>query len=69
MKRYGNLYSQIIEFDNLFLAARKAQSGKRFRDNVLDFNFNLERELMQLQRELKDKNYHPFFYSHAILGI
>ncbi|MCZ8119635.1 MAG: RNA-directed DNA polymerase [Microcystis sp. LE18-22.4A] len=62
MKRYGNLYSQIIEFDNLFLAARKAQSGKRFRDNVLDFNFNLERELMQLQRELKDKNYHPGAY-------
>ena len=62
MKRYGNLYPQIIEFDNLFLAAHKAQLGKRFRDNVLDFNFNLERELIQLQQELKDKTYHPGAY-------
>jgi hypothetical protein len=35
MKRYGNLYPQIIEFENLLLAARKAQKGKRFRDNVV----------------------------------
>lgn len=30
MKRYGNLWSQIIEFDNLLMAARQAQRGKRF---------------------------------------
>lgn len=30
MKRYGNLYPQIIDFDNLYLSARKAQKGKRF---------------------------------------
>ena len=35
MKRYGNLYPQIVEFDNIYLAARKAQKGKRFRENVL----------------------------------
>jgi retron-type reverse transcriptase len=62
MKRYGNLYPQIIEFDNLFLAARKAQLGKRFRDNVLDFNFNLAGELIKLQQELKDKTYQPGAY-------
>lgn len=62
MKRYGNLYSKIIEFGNLFLAARKAQLGKRYRDNVLDFNFNLEKQLIQLQEELKDKTYHPGAY-------
>ncbi|MEY3555996.1 MAG: hypothetical protein RLZZ580_2052, partial [Cyanobacteriota bacterium] len=49
MKRYGNLYSQIVEFDNLFLAARKAQSGKRFRDNVIDFNRRFKSEVHHLK--------------------
>ncbi len=38
MKRHGNIYPQIIDFENILLAARKAQKGKRFRDNVLEFN-------------------------------
>ncbi len=42
LKRYGNLYPQVIEFENILLAARKAQKGKRFRENVLAFNYNLE---------------------------
>jgi retron-type reverse transcriptase len=62
MKRYGNLYPKIIEFNNLFLAAHKAQLGKRYRDNVLDFNFNLEREIFNLQQELKEKTYQPGAY-------
>jgi retron-type reverse transcriptase len=62
MKRYGNLYPQIITFDNLYLAARKAQLGKRFRDNILDFNYNLEGELIKLQQELTAKTYQPGNY-------
>ncbi len=62
MKRYGNLYPKILEFDNILLAARKAQKGKRFRDNVLDFNYNLETELIKIQKELTDKNYQPGAY-------
>ena len=50
MKRYGNLYPQIIEFNNIYLAARKAQKGKRFRENVLKFNYNLGTELLKIQR-------------------
>ncbi len=62
MKRYGNLSNQIIDFENLLLAARKAQKGKRFRDNVLAFNYNLEKELQQLQTELRTKTYRPGAY-------
>ncbi len=40
MKRYGNLYSQIVDFENILIAAQKAQRGKRFRENVLAFNDN-----------------------------
>ncbi|MBD2341255.1 RNA-dependent DNA polymerase [Calothrix sp. FACHB-156] len=62
MKRYGNLYSQIIKFENILLASRQAQKGKRFRDNVLDFNYHLETELIRLQQQLTDKTYQPGAY-------
>ena len=62
MKRYGNLWPQIVDFDNLLLAARLAQKGKRFRGNVLEFNHTLERELFRLQWELKSRTYQPGGY-------
>ncbi|HEY9618947.1 MAG TPA: hypothetical protein V6C78_01180 [Crinalium sp.] len=62
MKRYGNLWPQVTDFSNLLRAAQKAQKGKRFRDNVLAFNHNLEAELIQLQLELETKTYIPGSY-------
>lgn len=62
MKRYGNLWPDIITFDNLWRAARQAQNGKRFRDNVLAFNDNIEAELLQLQNELTTQTYQPGSY-------
>jgi retron-type reverse transcriptase len=62
MKRYGNLWHQVIDFVNLLNAARKAQRGKRYRDNVLNFNYNLESELIHLQTELQNQTYKPGRY-------
>jgi retron-type reverse transcriptase len=62
MKRLKNLWHQIIRFDNLYLASRKAQKGKRFRDNVLEFNDQIENNLFQLQHELETKTYQPGEY-------
>jgi RNA-directed DNA polymerase len=62
MKRYGNLWPHIIDFENLLIAARQAQRGKRYRPNVLDFNYHLDRELLRLQRELSEKSYKPGKY-------
>ncbi len=62
MRRFGHLWQQVIEFENLHLAAKKAQMGKRFRPNVLEFNFHLETELIQLQQELTSKTYTPGEY-------
>jgi retron-type reverse transcriptase len=59
MKRFGNLWPQITTWENLVLAAKKAQRGKRYRDNVLDFNDNLESELLNLQEELSNHTYSP----------
>jgi retron-type reverse transcriptase len=49
----------VIAWENLALAARKAQRGKRYRDNVLEFNDNLEDELLTLQEELNNHTYSP----------
>jgi retron-type reverse transcriptase len=62
MKRHHHLWHYVTSFDNLLLAARKAQRGKRFRGNILTFNHQLEGELIQLQQELEQKTYHPGAY-------
>ena len=62
MKRYGNLYPQIIAFENLLAASRQAQRGKRYREPVLRFNDRLEPNLLKLQRELRDLTYEPGAY-------
>lgn len=62
MKRYNHLFDQIHSFGNLLLAARKAQKGKRSYPNVAAFNFNLEKELIQLQEELREQTYQPGKY-------
>ena len=62
MKRHGNLWPQVIDFDNLMAAAHKAQRGKRSQNNVLAFNFNLENELLSLQDELTAETYRPGAY-------
>ncbi|MEY2975877.1 MAG: hypothetical protein RLZZ435_14 [Cyanobacteriota bacterium] len=62
MKRYGNLWHLITEFENLWLAAKKAQKGKRFKENVLKFNLNLESELLTLHKELLEQTYSPGQY-------
>lgn len=63
MKRYNYLYEKISSFDNLLLAAKKAQKGKRFQPDVASFHFRLEENLLALQKELKEKSYHPGTYT------
>ena len=63
MKRYGNLWPQVIDFENLLLAARKAQKGKRWKASVLQFNYHLETELLTLKSELAAKTYTPGGYT------
>lgn len=59
MKTFKNLYPLICDFENLLWAAKKAQRGKRFQENVAEFNFHLERNLFKLQRELEAQSYQP----------
>ncbi len=67
MKTYKNLYDRITSFENLLLAARRAQKGKRFVCGTAQFNLNLENELIQLQRELQEKTYRHGGYRDFII--
>jgi retron-type reverse transcriptase len=62
MKRHGNLWQEVISFENLLRAAAKACKGKRFRPPVAAFHFQLEKELWQLHEELANKTYQPGAY-------
>src|SRR5262245_40857259 len=68
MYRHGNLWPQLIRFENLLCAAKKAQQGKRLRPPVLKFNFDLEYELCRLYEELLEHPWQPgpyrTFYIH-----
>ena len=46
MKRYGDLYKNLISFENLLLAAYKAQKGKRSKGDVARFLFDLEKNIL-----------------------
>ena len=68
MKRYGNLWETLISWDNLLKAARKARRGKRDRAAVQRFEFDVEGNLLALQKELAGGIYRPGeFSTHWIM--
>jgi len=67
MKRYGDLWSKVVSWPNLLLAARKARLGKRARPCVQRFEFMQEMELYRLGCELAEGKYRPgTFRTHWI---
>lgn len=57
MKAYNNLFDKICAFPNLYLAFCKARKAKRFCYNVLKFNYNLERNLLEIEEDLVNQSY------------
>lgn len=68
MKTYRNLYPQVCDWNNLYLAYRKARKGKRSRVPAASFEFRQEEYLYELHQELVNKTYQPgnyhSFYIH-----
>ncbi|MEX0877358.1 MAG: reverse transcriptase/maturase family protein [Candidatus Spechtbacterales bacterium] len=52
-----NLYSQIYDFQNLHSAYLNARKGKRYKGQILNYSYNIEENLLNLQKELKNKTY------------
>lgn len=59
MKTYKNLYARIHSLDNLVLAWKKARKGKTRKPYVIKFEKDLEKNLLDLQFELKNQFYKP----------
>jgi len=62
MKRAGNLFEQVIAFDNLLLATHQAARGKKGQLRVAHFLFHQEKECLRLQAELKQGIWRPSGY-------
>jgi retron-type reverse transcriptase len=56
-------FEKIISLENLFLAWKEFKKGKRKKVDVQEFEFNLEDNLFQLHRELKDRTYQHSNYT------
>lgn len=56
-KRYGYLYEKIYEWDNLLLAYRKTKKGKTNKAEVLEFEYDLENNLIEIQDKFKQQKY------------
>ena len=52
-----DLFGRIACFSALRLAAKRAVKGKRKKPGASSFFANLERELLRLERELRDGSY------------
>lgn len=57
MKRYGNLYEKIYDYDNLELAYFNAKKGKGWYEEVIEIEKDPTSYLLDLQKMLKNKTY------------
>jgi len=62
MKTYRHLYPRICSFENVYMAYRAARRGKRQNIAVAVFEYEQERELLRLQREIETRTWQPGAY-------
>jgi retron-type reverse transcriptase len=65
--KHSNLFDKIAAFRALHVAARRAVQGKRKKPGASSFFANLERELLRLERELRDGTYRPGRYVEILV--
>ncbi len=59
MKRYGYLFDSVVCFENLLIASKDAFKGKKHKQEVARFYFDMEKEILKLREELKARTYEP----------
>lgn len=62
MKRAGNLYDKIYDFDNLKTAHSHARKNKGWYSDIVEVEKDLDNYLLQLQESLINKTYHTSEY-------
>lgn len=56
-KRINHIFQKQITFTKLLEAHQKTKKGKRFKKQVIEFEMDLETNLLQIGRELKNGRY------------
>jgi len=59
MKRYGHLFKKACSFEALTQSALQATRGKKKKPRVALFLQNLENEIIEIEKELGERTYHP----------
>lgn len=58
-----NIFEEIISLENLFLAWKEFKAGKSSKQDIQEFEFNLEDNIFQLHEDLKGRSYIHSFYA------
>ncbi len=61
-KRYFFLYNKVIHPLNIWAAYKNAARGKRYKPAAAYFEYDLEENLIEIERELKSETYQPGGY-------
>ena len=67
-KVYYDLYPKICWFANLWTAYKQAARGKRYQPAAAAFEYNLEDNLLELEKELLDQTYVPGAYHNFLIS-
>jgi len=67
VKRYGNLFQQIVQLDNLYLAYKKARKGKTWQDTIKQFERHLHRNILAIHNSLVNKTFTTSRYTERII--
>jgi hypothetical protein len=59
VKTYNNLYNKICSLENIMLSHQKARKGKTKKQYVIEFETDLEKNLIKLHLELRNEIYYP----------
>lgn len=66
-KRIGFLWEELTGWQNLYSAYRKACKHKKSKPETAEWMFNCERQLLELQSELREKRYKPQAYRYFMI--
>lgn len=68
MKYYSDIFQQTISLENLFLAWDEFKKDKLKKKDVLAFEWNLEKNILELHRNLKYHKYQHGVYTSFIIS-
>lgn len=67
MKCHGDLFSKIVEVDNLYLAYKKARKGKTWQDTIKRFERNLDANILRIHNLLDSKTFNTSQYTEKTI--